>query len=78
MEPCICSAKITRVQLAPQPEEASGDEDNGEGEDAIEDSQILEDLPNDTEVSRRFLACIHRMANVKSNSSRRLNSSMLA
>ena len=47
-------AKIARVAVVQPPADAegsSGEEDEGEGEEeGVEDSQILEDLPDETEV----------------------------
>ena len=41
------------MQQAPDGEGSSGEEEDGEGEgEMIEDSQILEDLPDETEVRK--------------------------
>ena len=41
------------MQQAPDGEGSSGEEEDGEGEgEVIEDSQILEDLPDETEVCK--------------------------
>ena len=78
MKPYVCSAKITRVQVVQRPEYSSGEEDNDEGEGVIEDSQILEDLPSDTEVRRHFPARVHKAPNADPTPSRTSNSYMLA